>query len=122
MDDLLIRLDKTECDDGNERMELCLVGNVIGNKTVNRYGLFGAMKPNGLREIGSISFHMVAFWILILDVPIACQTERCAKFFGSLIGALDEVEVRDSRMRVHPAVQKISIDLLGCGSSGDHWP
>lgn len=47
-----------------------------------------------------MKFNMVPFWIHILNVPLACMNERCARFWRDLMGTLEKVEVQENSMKV----------------------
>lgn len=58
------------------------------------------MKPSGVGVIGSMNFHMVLFWIHILNVPLVCMNKSYARFWGNLIIGLERVEIHSASMRV----------------------
>ena len=47
-----------------------------------------------------MKFNMVPFWIHILNVPLACMNERCARVWRDLMGTLEKVEVQENSMKV----------------------
>ncbi|PON98092.1 Endonuclease/exonuclease/phosphatase, partial [Trema orientale] len=53
-----------------------------------------------------MDFNQVSFWIQIINVPVACMHENCARFWGSQIGLLQDVEVVGGSMRV-----RVKIDV-----------
>lgn len=71
------------------------------------------VKPKGISETLNVEFNKVAFWIHILNVPLACLNESCARLWGNEIGELLATEVHgiDMKVRVLTDVTK----PLRCG-------
>lgn len=139
---------------GKEVMECCLLGKVLGTKSVNREAfeevmnriwsipyrvridLYGGdnrfvfcfatslerqrvysggpwlfdrqvivfVKPSGIGETSNVEFNKVAFWIHIINVPLACLNESCARFWGKEVGELLVTVVNSTDMKVRVLV------------------
>ncbi|PON88433.1 hypothetical protein TorRG33x02_157990 [Trema orientale] len=62
--------------------------------------LITLIKPRGLGELHNTNFNLLAFWILIINVPIACMIENCAWFWGHQLGFMEDMEISGGNMRV----------------------
>ncbi|TXG66887.1 hypothetical protein EZV62_008162 [Acer yangbiense] len=50
-------------------------------------------KPSGVRDIISLAFNRVAFWLQIPNAPLLCMTKEMGEFIGHLIGELRDIDV-----------------------------
>ncbi|KAF4377223.1 hypothetical protein G4B88_009215 [Cannabis sativa] len=111
----VLALNQAGVEEGKKRMDLCLVGKVIGPKPVNKedrqrvYGggpwtidkqLICFVKPMGLGEISKMNFDFTSFWISINNVPLACMTELFAREWGERIGKLEDIKLVNGTMKV----------------------
>ncbi|KAF4392848.1 hypothetical protein G4B88_011843 [Cannabis sativa] len=84
----VLPLNKVGIEEGKKRLDLCLVGKVIGPRPANRDGIEKAMKG------------FTSFWISINNVPLACMTELFAREWGERIGKLEDIKIVNGTMKV----------------------
>lgn len=51
------------------------------------------VKAKGVGDISKTDFNMVSFWVQIFNVPIPCEDEDCTRFWGNLIGIVEDVDL-----------------------------
>ncbi|KAF4367909.1 hypothetical protein G4B88_003602 [Cannabis sativa] len=85
----VLPLNKAGIEEGKKRMDLCLVGKVIGPRPANKDG-----------EISKMNFDFTSFWISINNVPLACMTELFAREWGEHIGKLGDIKIVNGTMKV----------------------
>ncbi|PON63677.1 Zinc knuckle CX2CX4HX4C [Trema orientale] len=82
-----MRMSPTMYQDGKEKMDLCLVGQVFGNKVVNREGLSEVAEyvwcTSRKVRVEAMEFHII---------PIVCRSDRCVRLWGELIGPVIDVD------------------------------
>ncbi|POO00677.1 Zinc knuckle CX2CX4HX4C [Trema orientale] len=82
-----MHMSPTMYQDGKEKMDLCLVGRVFGNKIVNREGLSEVAeyvwRTSRKVRVEAMEFH---------NVPIVCRSDRCVRLWGELIGPVIDVD------------------------------
>ncbi|PON53129.1 Zinc knuckle CX2CX4HX4C [Parasponia andersonii] len=86
----VMKMNTSIIEDGKEKMELCLVGLVFGNKIVSREGL-GDMVEQVWRTSRK-------------NVPIACRSENCARLWAELIGKVLDVDAESPTLRAWIAI------------------
>ena len=62
--------------------------------------LLSLVKPRRVSDITSMEFSRVSFWVQIFNVPMACDDEERALFFGKLIGYVEDVNLSRPIMSV----------------------
>ncbi|PON86373.1 Zinc finger, CCHC-type [Trema orientale] len=108
----VVYLDKKLYESDKKDMDLCLIGKVLGNKPVNIEGLSEVVgqlwhTPTKVRVKAFGSFNQFSFWFANKDDQQRVYFgEKCAHFFGGLIGPVEDTDLSSPMMRV-----RVKIDV-----------
>ncbi|KAF4403174.1 hypothetical protein G4B88_027945 [Cannabis sativa] len=109
----VLSFNKVAIEEGKKRMDLCLVGKVIGPRPAYKEGIEKAMKGVWkinhrfqVEELSSKNVFQFFFRsredrqrISINNVPLACMTELFAKEWGEQISKLEDIKIVNGTMK-----------------------